>query len=134
MRERFVPLKRSKTNHLLCKAKINGLSAILLLDTGASNSCIHWNLKDHYLLESKGDPFDAASASQDKLKAMATKKSRLQLGMHAVGTFSFVLLDLNHVNQTLASQGCKPIDGILGADFFTKNKSILDYATRKLWL
>jgi hypothetical protein len=134
MKDRFVALKKSKTNHLMCKAKINGFSAILLLDSGASNSCIHWNLKDHYQLECKGDPFDAASASQDKLKAISTKKASLQIGIHPVGFFSFVLLDLNHVNQTLASQGCQSIDGILGADFFTKNKSILDYATQKLWL
>jgi hypothetical protein len=45
-----------------------------------------------------------------------------------------VLLDLSHVNQTLDSQGAKPIDGILGADFLIKNKIVIDYRKRKLIL
>ena len=40
----------------------------------------------------------------------------------------------NHVNQTLRTQGAKPIDGILGADFLMKKKIVINYGKRKLIL
>ena len=47
---------------------------------------------------------------------------------------TFVLIDLNHVNATLNSQGAVRIDGIIGADFLKSNKAIIDYSLRKLFL
>jgi len=44
------------------------------------------------------------------------------------------LLDLTHINTTLSSQGALPIEGIIGADFLKKNKVVVDYRNRKLWL
>ena len=63
----FISLKISKTKHLLCRARINGHSAVLLVDTGASNSCIHSELQEAFQLKIKGDPFDAAGASEGKM-------------------------------------------------------------------
>ncbi len=130
----FVSLKFTKTKHLLCRARINGFNATLLVDTGASNSCIHSELQEQFGLKTKGDPFDAAGASEGKMKASMTKKCELHLGRHKLGKHAFVLLDLSHVNQTLQSQGAKPIEGILGADFLMKNKIVIDYRQRKLIL
>lgn len=130
----IISLKISKTKHLLCRARINGHSAVLLVDTGASNSCIHSELQEAFQLKIKGDPFDAAGASEGKMKATMTQKCELHLGRHKLAKHAFVLLDLSHVNQTLDSQGAKPIDGILGADFLIKNKIVIDYRKRKLIL
>ena len=134
MKKIAVVLKTIKTRHLICKAKINNVPAVLLIDTGASNSCIDLHRQDDFQLKSKGEPFDAAGASQDKMKAIASKKSKIIVGRHRVGSFSFVLLDLSHINKTLSSQGCKPIDGILGADFLRKKKAIINYESLKMWL
>ena len=131
-RTMVISLKFTKTKHLLCRARINGFSASLLVDTGASNSCIHNGLKEQYKLRTKGDPFDASGASEGKMTALMTRKCELFLGRHKVGNHSFVLLDLNHVNKTLQSQGGKQIDGILGADFLIKKKILIDYRERKL--
>ena len=105
-----------------------------MIDTGASNSCINSELQEQFQLKIKGDPFDAAGASEGKMTALMTQKSELYLGRHKVGKHAFVLLDLSHVNQTLQTQGAKPIDGILGADFLMKKKIIIDYRKRKLFL
>ena len=35
-----IPLKITKTNHLIVKARLNGIKGRFILDTGASNSCI----------------------------------------------------------------------------------------------
>ena len=129
-----IRLRISKTKHLLCNAQINGKSAVLLVDTGASNSCIHNALQDHFELRVKGDPFDAAGASEGKMQAVMTRPSKIQLGRSFKGKQGFVLLDLNHVNTSLISQGALKIDGILGADFLKKNKAVIDYEQRKLLL
>ena len=130
----FVSLKFSKTKHLVCRARINGLNASLLVDTGASNSCIHSDLQKLFQLTPKGDSFDASGASEGKMTATMTQKCELHLGRYRLGKHAFVLLDLNHINQTLSNQGAKPIDGILGADFLMKKKIVIDYGNRKLIL
>jgi predicted aspartyl protease len=118
----------------LCKAKINGKTAKLLIDTGASNSCIHSELKEYFNLKEKGDPFDAAGASEGKMQAVMTLECKIQLGRSFKGNQAFVLIDLNHVNATLNSQGAVRIDGIIGADFLKSNKAVIDYSLRKLFL
>ena len=75
----FVRLKLSKTNHLLCKARLNGTAAVLLIDTGASSSCIHSALQEQFNLEINGKSFDAAGAGEGKMKATQTKKCALHL-------------------------------------------------------
>lgn len=129
-----VSLQLTKTRHIVCKAHINGVACQLLIDTGASSSCIHSKLQEHFKLRSKGDPFDAAGASKGKMEAIMTAKSKLQLGRHEVRKLGFVLLDLTHINLTLSSQGASPIEGIIGADFLKKNKAMIDYRNKKLWL
>lgn len=129
-----VSLKNTKTRHIICKAHINGVTAQLLIDTGASSSCVHSILEEKFHLRSKGDSFDAAGANKGKMQAFLTRKATLKLGHHDVGKLAFVLLDLSHINKTLISQGAEPIEGILGADFLKKRKASIDYRTKKLWL
>jgi len=129
-----VSLQLTKTKHLICRARINGFNVTLLVDTGASNSCIHSELEEAFQLKPKGDSFDAAGASEGKMTAVMTQKCELYLGRHKLGKHAFVLLDLNHINQTLRSQGAQPIEGILGADFLVKKKITIDYRNRKLIL
>ena len=129
-----VSLHNTKTRHIICKAHINGVAAQLLIDTGASSSCVHSILEEKFHLRSRGNSFDAAGASQGKMRAFLTRKATLKLGRHDVGKLAFVLLDLSHINETLISQGALPIEGILGADFLKKKKVSIDYRTQKLWL
>ena len=132
--QRSVSIQFTKTRHIICKAHINGVGAQLLIDTGASSSCLHSKLQEHFKLRIKGDAFDAAGASHGKMKAVLTRKSKLQVGRHEVGKQAFVLLDLTHINATLETQGADPIEGIIGADFLKKNKVVIDYRNRKLSL
>ena len=130
--QRSVSIQFTKTRHIICKAHINGVAAQLLIDTGASSSCVHSELQEHFKLRMKGEAFDAAGAGHGKMKAVLTRKSKLQLGRHEVGKQAFVLLDLTHVNATLETQGTAPMEGIIGADFLKKNKVVIDYAKKRL--
>ena len=48
-----IKFKITKTQHLLIKAKINGVAGNFILDTGASNSCIGFESVDLFLLDAK---------------------------------------------------------------------------------
>ena len=45
-----VSLQITKTQHIICKAHINGVACQLLVDTGASSSCIHSKLQEQFKL------------------------------------------------------------------------------------
>ena len=134
MFEKIIKLKLTKTRHLTCHARINGIKAILLIDTGASNSCIALAQKETYDIKEKGGPFEAAGAGQDRVKAVLGHRCELILGRHKVKKQSFILLDMQHINATLVRENTAPINGILGADFFEKNKALIDYKNKILTL
>ena len=134
MKEVFTKLKILKTKHILCKAWINGKKAKLLIDTGASNSCIHSDLQDYFELQKHGEPFQASGASEGKMEAIMTLNCNIKLGRNYKGEQAFVLLDLSHVNDTLNTQGVEKIDGVIGADFLKENNTIIDYGQSKLFL
>ena len=134
MRKVFTKLKVLKTKHILCKAWINGKEAKLLVDTGASNSCIHSDLQDHFELQKYGEPFQASGASDGKMEAIMTLNCNIKLGRNYKGKQAFVLLDLSHVNDTLNTQGVEKIDGVIGADFLKENNAVIDYSLSKLFL
>ena len=129
-----VKIKFTKTQHLICHARINGVKARLLIDTGASSSCIALEEQQRFDLIVQGDSFEAASAGQDKMKAMLLQKCHLILGRHVVGPFAFVLLEMRHINATLQTQKVHPIDGILGADFLKDKKAVIDYSRMTLFI
>ncbi|MGA1029725.1 MAG: aspartyl protease family protein [Flavobacteriaceae bacterium] len=128
-----VKLYKNKTQHLVCTARINGVSAKLLIDTGASSSCLNKTFQEQFALEIEGQPFEAAGASEGKMQAIYSKASSLHLGRFNTGKHSFVLLDMSHINTTLKNQGVAPIEGILGADFFFERKAQIDYQNRRLY-
>ena len=130
----FTKLKVLKTKHILCKALINGKKAKLLIDTGASNSCIDSVLQDHFELEKYGEPFQASGAGEGKMEATMTLNCNIKLGRNYKGKQAFVLLDLSHVNDTLNTQGVEKIDGVIGADFLKENNAVIDYSLSKLFL
>ena len=122
-----VKLKLNKTLHLICQARINGVKARLLIDTGASSSCIALEEQQRFDLTVDGDSFEAAGAGQGKMKAIPSQKCTLIIGRYRVEPFAFILLEMCHINATLQAQNAPPIDGILGADFLKEKKAVIDY-------
>ena len=127
-----IKLQLTKTRHLVCQSSVNGVKAVLLIDTGASTSCIALAEKETFNIEEKGEPFEASGAGKDKVKAIMGHQCDLILGRHAMGKHAFVLLDMQHINATLINENVKPINGILGADFLKKNQAIIDYKNKVL--
>ncbi|MDP3681765.1 MAG: retropepsin-like aspartic protease [Flavobacterium sp.] len=131
---RKVKFKITKTQHLLIKAKINGVTGNFILDTGASNSCVGFESVDLFLLEAKKSKTKAAGAGATGMFTQLALKNQLQLGTWKDSDFELVIFDLSHVNEALTQHKAKPVHGIIGADILMKGKAIVDYYNHYLYL
>ena len=131
---RKVKFKITKTQHLLIKAKINGVIGNFILDTGASNSCVGFESVDLFLLEAKKSKTKAAGAGASGMFTQLALKNQLQLGSWKDYDFELVIFDLSHVNEALTQHKAKPVHGIIGADILMKGKAIVDYYNHYLYL
>ena len=129
-----VKFKITKTQHLLIKAKINGVIGNFILDTGASNSCVGFESIDLFLLDAKKSKTKASGAGATGMFTELALKNQLQLGSWKDSDFELVIFDLSHVNEALLQHKAKPVHGIIGADILMKGKAIVDYYNHYLYL
>ena len=129
-----VKFKITKTQHLLIKAKINGVLGKFILDTGASNSCVGFESIDLFLLNAKKSKTKAAGAGATGMHTQRAKCNQLQLGNWNNTNFELIIFDLSHVNEALNQHKVKPVHGIIGADVLMKGKAIIDYYNHYLYL
>ena len=129
-----IKFKITKTQHLLIKAKINGVAGNFILDTGASNSCVGFESVDLFALEAKRSKTKAAGAGATGMFTQLALKNKLQLGSWKDSNFELVIFDLSHVNEALTQHKAKPVHGIIGADILMKGKGIIDYFNNCLYL
>lgn len=129
-----VKFKITKTQHLLIKAKINGILGNFILDTGASNSCVGFESIDLFLLNAKKSKTKASGAGATGMHTQMAKSNQLQLGKWKDTNFELVIFDLSHVNEALRQHKAKPVHGIIGADVLLKGKAIVDYYNYYLYL
>ncbi|WP_291275416.1 retropepsin-like aspartic protease [Flavobacterium sp.] len=133
-RYKKVKFKILKTQHLVLKAKVNGVSGWFILDTGASNSCLGFKSVTKFGLSPEHTDSKAASASSSDMFTQLAKRNIVQLSTWKTLDFTFVVFDLTHVNAVLSNYGVAPIDGIIGADILLKGKAIIDYTNHYLYL
>ena len=129
-----IKFKITKTQHLLIKAKINGVLGNFILDTGASSSCIGFESVDFFLLEAKKSKTRASGAGATGMFTQIATHNKLQLSNWKVADFDVVIFDLSHVNEALSHHKVKPVHGIIGADVLMKGKAIVDYYNHYLYL
>jgi len=129
-----IKLKVSKTNHLIIKAKINGIDGNFILDTGASSSCVDFNDILHFNLVAEDSLTKAAGAGAVGMDTQLSANNLLQLGRWKIDDFSLVIFDLSHVNLALEQYKAKRVHGIIGADILIKGKAVIDYKGKYFYL
>jgi predicted aspartyl protease len=129
-----IKFKVSKTQHLLIKAKINGVNGSFILDTGASSSCVGFDSVELFLLVAKKSKTKASGAGATGMHTQIAVGNKLQLDKWKHNNFDLVIFDLSHVNEALVAYKAKPIHGIIGADILMKGKGIIDYYNHCLYL
>jgi predicted aspartyl protease len=129
-----IKFKVSKTQHLLVKAKINGVQGNFILDTGASNSCVGFESIEHFALIARKSKTKAAGAGATGMFTQLAKDNKLQLGRWKTHDLHLVIFDLSHVNEALQQYKAKRVHGIIGADILLEGKAIIDYFNHCLYL
>lgn len=130
-----LPLERSRQNHLLLRASINGKPALLGVDTGAPVSAIGISRAAYFGLT----PARANSEIPTRLRINGKYNDvviarGLQLGALNLVDQPMVAVDL--VGSTKAAKMMKEqaIDGIIGADILFPTEAVLDCRTPMLML
>jgi hypothetical protein len=129
-----INFKVSKTQHLLIKATINGVTGDFILDTGASNSCVGFECIELFKLKAGKSKTKAAGAGATDMITQVAKNNQLKIGRWTEKAFHLVIFDLSHVNQALQQYKAKPVQGIIGADVLLEGKAIIDYYNHCLYL
>jgi hypothetical protein len=124
----------SKTNHLLIKAKVNGIAGVFILDTGASSSCIGFSAVEKFNLKPLDSELKASGAGATGMLTQIAKNNVIQLRKWKRVDFDIVLFDLIHVNEALKHHKSKVVDGIIGADILMEGKAIINYKKKCFYL
>lgn len=129
-----IKLKKTATNHLEIKAKINTIKGRFILDTGASNSCVGIDLIERFNLVAEESETKAAGAGATDMETQKSENNLLKLGKWVTESCNLVLFDLTHVNTALTQHNAKEVHGIIGADILEKGKAVIDYDNMILYL
>ncbi|MEC4047926.1 retropepsin-like aspartic protease [Flavobacterium sp. SUN046] len=129
-----INFKVSKTQHLIIKAKINGVMGNFILDTGASNSCVGFESVEWFNLNPGNSTTQAAGAGAVGMFTQLAKNNTLQIGRWKDKEFHLVVFDLSHVNTALKQHKAKAVHGIIGADVLLETRAIIDYYNNNLYL
>lgn len=129
-----IKFRVSKTQHLLIKASINGISGNFILDTGASNSCVGLDGIEKFGLKAGKSKTKAAGAGATGMLTQIAKNNTLKIGRWKSHDFHLIIFDMSHVNEALNQYKAKPVHGIIGADILLEGKAIIDYYNHCLYL
>ena len=129
-----IKLTKTATNHFEMKAKINDVKGRFILDTGASSSCVGFDMIDHFKLEAKDSKVKASGAGASSMETQKATKNKIEIGDWQFKNFNLVLFDLTHVNTALENHGAKTVEGIIGADILELGEAIIDYKQQCLYL
>ena len=128
-----VPLTQSIVGHFHTQGTLNGREVEILVDTGASCTCVSFALVEALGLHAQKLE-TAAAAAGGEMEQYVVDGVDLRLGSFAPRPVSMAGLDFEHVNAPLRAQGSQEVDMILGVDVFAPHQAVIDYATESLFL
>lgn len=124
----IVELENDENLHPVIEAKINGNPIRLVIDTGASHTCID-KKEVKKLLKNK------INVSNDIVMGVGTKSLKntiinikeLTVGDLEIKDYNIVVIKLSHINKMMEMLGIRPVNGLLGSDILYKYQAIIDY-------
>ncbi|NLJ82087.1 MAG: clan AA aspartic protease [Bacteroidales bacterium] len=130
----IVQLEDEHNLHPIVDAKLNGEPIRLVVDTGASHTCIdRKNVKSLI----KKNPEDVTNdvvmgiGSRSMKNTILTIKE-ISIGDLIINDYPVVALKITHINKALKLLGLHAINGLLGSDILFKYNAIIDYKNRCL--
>jgi predicted aspartyl protease len=130
-----LPLMRSRQNHLLVRAYINGKPAWLGVDSGAPVSAIAVHRREYFRLT----PIAAKSNLPTQVQINGAFSNvaiarEFRLGALTLVDEPIVTIDLGNTTRLARSRHEQEIDGIIGADILFPTNAVLDCQRQLLTL
>jgi predicted aspartyl protease len=128
-----LPLERSRQNHLLIRAFINGKAALLGVDTGAPVSAIATSRRSYFGLT----PLPDSSKLPSRLRInggfnRVALAHHFRLGALTLLDEPIVVVDLSGPARAARELHDEQLDGILGADILFPTQAVLDCQAQTL--
>src|SRR5689334_13109919 len=122
--------------HLMVNAAINRKKAVLILDTGASQTVFDKARIKRFTGNEKISESDQKSTGVggNNITSHITLVKSFRLGKLVVKNYETVLLDLSHVNEMYKQLKMPVIDGVLGSDILFNYGAVIDYPKRQMHL
>jgi len=116
---------------LTINVNINKISAIFLLDTGASTSVIDLRKIDKFTSVKPLKSLDTSSINKE-IDTYQVKINEFSIGESILTNKEFNVIDLINLNNTLSTNHLNVIDGILGNDVIFELVSKIDIENKTL--
>lgn len=116
--------------HIILRAKIAGLPVRCVLDTGASHSCLDINFVREQLPAVSTLPGNCLTAGigGHDFEVNVADIPEFKIGRFRLPLYpNMALLDMAHINAAYVKLRKKPVQLILGNDFFVKYHAVIDY-------
>ena len=129
-----VVLLEEGTIHLLVEAVAEGVeNHWWVVDTGASKSVVDKALAASFVGDMEVGSL-ATGLGKEMVETSTGCMNHLILGEFRFEPLQVVLVDLHHINEEYARYSDKRIAGLLGSDFFLRERAWIDYEARTLSL
>lgn len=132
----YVKIKLYTTNsmHLVMKGSINGYKTRFILDSGASNSCVDHNLLQLLNMVVNDSIGSVTGAGSEEIKSGISAMTTLRIGRWILRNFSWVVIDLSHINIVMNQLQDSEIHGVIGNDILIQYQALIDYSHNYLYL
>ena len=122
--------------HIFFDAIINGKSARLLIDTGASRTVFDAERIKPFLKhnEHNFEKIDKLSTGlgTNTMESHSVTLKKFTLGDTIFTDYQTVVLNMEHVNQSYRMLGYPEIDGVLGGDLLHELRAVIDYRKKEI--
>ena len=123
-----------ESNHIQIECKINYVSGIFIVDTGASNSCINYLSSTKFNVEVKKSNETASSATTEISETYYSRNNKLKIADFQKNNFDLVLFDMTFINNSLNEKGVSKVDGIIGSDILNELNACVNYKKKEISL
>ena len=131
----YVPVRLTKSNtgHFLIRVRVDKDTALFILDTGASGTCIDNESAKKFGI-ALHDVAGGATGYGGEEKNVRAGNVTVTMDSFTRKSLEITAIDLSSVNQAYATEGAGHIDGVIGADILEGGNAIIDYMGHTLWL
>ncbi len=130
----FVELEVTITNHFIIPVSLNGHEVKMILDTGASHSCL--DQKKAATLNLVTDDVDMVTVGigdTENMQVQMVQIEHLQLGDFHIHDYPFTVLDLKNIELALG-EVFGEVCGVIGSELLQKYEGVIDCKTLRLYL